>query len=90
MEKNSIFQTYLSEESGIFFLSKCNSFSVKAERFWFYAFGTEKERRDIRIKCIGEHDIKSLRSSSVEEHIVDETDFIFWRHRKMNEFDYCI
>lgn len=52
-------------------------FPRKSYGLGFESIRAEKERRKVGSEGSGEHDIESLGSSTVEEHIVDEADFVF-------------
>ncbi len=81
MEEDSVFQIELTESSRVFVFSECKELSRETHGFRFQSVRTEKERREIRSECFCEHDIETLGSTAVQEHIVDEADFVFWRHK---------
>ena len=75
VEENSVFQIELTESSGVFVFSECEEFPRETHGAGFESVRTEKECREIRSEHFCEHDIEPFGPPTVQEHIVNETNF---------------
>lgn len=86
MEENSPLEIDLTESSAVPILSERNEPSGESHGFGLETVFAEKERREIGSERLREHDIEPFGSAAVQEHIMDETDFFLWRHKRGNIF----
>lgn len=84
MEEDFPLEIYLTKTPSVLILTEWDAFSGKSHGAGIESVRTEKERREIGTERLREHDIEPFGSSAVQEHIVDQTDFIFWRHKNSN------
>ncbi len=75
MEEDSVLEIYLTQSLAVAILSKRYELASESHRPRIEPLWTEKKRREVSSERSGEHDIESLGSPTIQEHIVNEADF---------------
>lgn len=86
MEQYPPLEIDLTQSSAVFIFPERDEFPGKTHGLRSQSFLAEKKRGKIRSEGFREHDIEPLRSSAVQEHIVDNTNFILLGHKNGVDF----